>query len=434
MLSNEDLPTPSGPMNPTMPPAGTSIETSSSATTRPYRCVSPAILATEILRSITSGRAPAIRRPVDRGIEPDIGDAGQPASHQRRASAQSLRIDLHPDPEHQLVALVLRLHRLRGELRLGDDERHFRRDRYVGDGVEHDAGVGADSHLTGFVGGKIDVHIHVGDVEHGEDAAARGQHLADVRDAVLDAPVARRDERIVGDIDLVKFRVVGRRVDRAIGHADAILGGVERGDRAIERLQTLVEQFVGGEASHDQRVGSIELLLRERHLGRLLRDVRARLVETLPGLLNLRFGLSKRRFEIPGIHAGERLGRFDHVAFVGEHLGDAPGELGVDVDLVRLDPAVAECYAGRQLRLRLSPDVERASGHDSHDSQGERHPRPTPTRRFRLRVRRRDRQRGRLRRRHKRPGLRSRQRDVWRLDRRRDGGGLGVFVHLSFAV
>ena len=36
-----------------------------------------------------------------------------------------------------------------------------------------------------------------------------------------------------------------------------------------------------------------------------------------------------------------RPGGFDHVALVGEHFGDAPGELGVDVDLVRLDPAVA---------------------------------------------------------------------------------------------
>ena len=89
------------------------------------------------------------------------------------------------------------------------------------------------------------------------------------------------------DVDLVKFGIVGRGVDWAIGFADAILCGVERGDRAIEGLPTLVERFVGGEAVGDQRVGSIELLLRERHLSRLLHDVGPRLIEALLGLLDL---------------------------------------------------------------------------------------------------------------------------------------------------
>ena len=165
-----------------------------------------------------------------------------------------------------------------------------------------------------------------------------------------------------------------RGVDRAVGLADAILRGAEGGDGAVEGLPTLVEQFVGGVAARDQRAGSIELLLRERHLRRLLRDVGLSLVEALLGLLDLRFGLSKRRFEIPGVHAGDHLRRFDHVAFVGEHFGDAPRELGVDIDLVRLDPAVAERDAGRQLRLRLPPDIEPAAGQAGHDGQGERNP------------------------------------------------------------
>ena len=86
------------------------------------------------------------------------------------------------------------------------------------------------------------------------------------------------------------------------------------------------------------------------------------IIETLLGLLDLRFGLSKRRLEIARVHAGKHLRRFDHVAFVGEHFGDAPRELGVDIDLVRLDPPVAERDTGRQLRLRLPPDIEPAAG------------------------------------------------------------------------
>ena len=88
-------------------------------------------------------------------------------------------------------------------------------------GVEHDARVGADLHLAGLVSGQIDVHVDVADVEHGEDLAARGQHLADIGDAVLDAAVARRDERVVGDVDLVEFGVVRGGVDRALGFVDA---------------------------------------------------------------------------------------------------------------------------------------------------------------------------------------------------------------------
>ena len=42
----------------------------------------------------------------------------------------------------------------------------------------------------------------------------------------------------------------------------------------------------------------------------------------------------------------------DHVALVGEHFRDAAGEFGVDVDLVRFDPAIAVSDAERELRTR----------------------------------------------------------------------------------
>ena len=88
------------------------------------------------------------------------------------------------------------------------------------------------------------------------------------------------------------------------------------------------------------------LLLRERELGRLLHDVGARLVEGMLGLLNLGLGPFERRVQVPGVHAGENLLSLDHVAFVGEHFGNAPSELGVDVDLVRFDPPVSRDNAG----------------------------------------------------------------------------------------
>ena len=58
--------------------------------------------------------------------------------------------------------------------------------------------------------------------------------------------------------------------------------------------------------------------------------------------------MSMRATDLPG---------FDHVAFVGEHFGDAPGEFGVDVDLVRLDPAVPEHDAWREASLLEPPPI-----------------------------------------------------------------------------
>ena len=110
----------------------------------------------------------------------------------------------------------------------------------------------------------------------------------------------------------------------------------------LRALPALVEQLVGGEAARDQRVGAVELLLRERDLGLLLLDVGARFIKALLRFLDLRLGLLKRGLEVLGVHARDDLTGFDHVAFVGEHFGDATREFGVDVDLVRLDPAVAQ--------------------------------------------------------------------------------------------
>ena len=68
------------------------------------------------------------------------------------------------------------------------DERDLRRDRAIGHGVEHDPCVGADLDFSGLVGGKVNVHVDIFDVEHGEDLAACGQHLADIGDTVWMRP------------------------------------------------------------------------------------------------------------------------------------------------------------------------------------------------------------------------------------------------------
>ena len=84
------------------------------------------------------------RRPFGVGIEPQIGDARKPGAHRLGMRPQQVRVDAHPDAEHQPLALGLGLDRLGRELRLGRDERHLGGNRDVRIGIEHDARIGPD--------------------------------------------------------------------------------------------------------------------------------------------------------------------------------------------------------------------------------------------------------------------------------------------------
>jgi len=67
--------------------------------------------------------------------------------------------------------------------------------------------------------------------------------------------------------------------------------------------------------------------------------------------------LFQRSGKILRIHAGDDLPALDEIALVREQLGDPPGIFGVDVDGIRLEPAVAVGNAGRQLRAHMLPPV-----------------------------------------------------------------------------
>ena len=109
-----------------------------------------------------------------------------------------------------------------------------------------------------------------------------------------------------------------------------------------------------------QKTGAIELLLREQHLRLLLGHIRFPSSTARRGPLDLRFRLFQRGVNIVRVHAGDHLDGFDNVAFVGEDFGDAPRKLGVDVDPVRLEPAIAEDDGGRQWRVETLPPVKSA--------------------------------------------------------------------------
>jgi hypothetical protein len=101
--------------------------------------------------------------------------------------------------------------------------------------------------------------------------------------------------------------------------------------------------------------GAVELLLRQRDLGLLLREVRLRLVERVLRLAHQRLGFLQGRSDIAGIHHRDDLACRHHVAFIDKKLRDAPGKLGVDVDFVGFEATISGGNAGWQLRVMLLP-------------------------------------------------------------------------------
>ena len=102
---------------------------------------------------------------------------------------------------------------------------------------------------------------------------------------------------------------------------------------------------------------AIVFLLRKQHLRLLLLLVGFRFLDRAACLLDLRLRLFQRSGKILRIHAGDDLPALDEIALVREQLGDPPGIFGVDVDGIRLEPAVAVGNAGRQLRAHMLPPV-----------------------------------------------------------------------------
>ena len=260
----------------------------------------------------------------------------------------------------------------------------------IGDGrigVEHDARVGADLHPARLRGRQIDVHVDIGGVEHREDLAAGRQHLADIGDAVFDAAVARRDQRVVGDIDADRARRRGwpRRARarlRSPGPAAACSAALAPSSCCWRWSSTSLvwKPFCTRAAARSSSCCASSTWLFCCATLALASSRRA-----APADLGLRF--FQRGGEILRVHARDDLAGLHHIAFVGQDFGDAAGEFGVDVDLVGLEPAVAEGDAGRQLPLKVVPPIISAAGAAGDERQGHDDPQPPSACRPRLRDR-----------------------------------------------
>ena len=152
------------------------------------------------------------------------------------------------------------------------------------------------------------------------------------------------------------------RAQGVFGLSHAGGGGIERSRSAVELLPPLIEQFLGGIAPLEKITGAIQLLLRQCDLRLPLFPRRARFIDGSLRLQQQSLGPLERGFEVSRIHAGDGLAGMDHVALVDAQFRQAAGELGIDVDLVGFDAAVARDDARRQADLGLLPPIVSATG------------------------------------------------------------------------
>ena len=101
----------------------------------------------------------------------------------------------------------------------------------------------------------------------------------------MDAAVARCDQRIVGDLDIVQLDVVGRGVERMLGFGHPRLCSLERGIGAIQLLPALVQEFLGLDALLHRVGGAVDFLFCQENLSILLGYVGISFVD---GTLRLR--------------------------------------------------------------------------------------------------------------------------------------------------
>ena len=153
---------------------------------------------------------------------------------------------------------------------------------------------------------------------------------------------------------------------------------IKRGVGAVQLLLPLIQDFLGLEPFLHQSDGAVDFLLREQDLGFLLRHIGVCFVDRAVCLPDLGFRFLQRSGKVLRVHAGNNLAGFDQVTLVDEDFGDAGGVFGVDVNLVRFKPAVAENDTGRQRRVQPLPPVISAARAAAQNDECKHNPKPPP--------------------------------------------------------
>jgi hypothetical protein len=192
----------------------------------------------------------------------------------------------------------------------------------------------------------------------------------DIGDAIFDRTILRCDESIINDIDPVQFDIVLGGVERVLRLSDLFVCSVFRGNSGIFQLSLPIEQFDRCITPRDERASAVEFLLGKLHLRLLLREIGLGLVERATRLLHQGCVLFERRLQILCIHHRDDLTRPYQIALIGKERQNAPRKLGVYVDFVGLEPAIAPGDAGQQARSQVKPPItSRSRGGQQHEGQ-----------------------------------------------------------------
>ena len=199
------------------------------------------------------------------------------------------------------------------------------------------------------VGRQEEGHVNVGQIEQRRRLAAGRQHLARFGQAVEHARLARRLQHAVGD----QIGPAGRhRRPRRLWPRRRWRGGSWRHPARRRRC--------GGCCGPDRprcsatwplpnRISarSISLAAKSASLARWSTSATDSLARAA-GLAQLRLGGAELRFQVAGVERGDHGAGLHQIAFLDRDGQDAGGVFGGDVDLVRLDPAIAGGEAGGQ--------------------------------------------------------------------------------------
>ena len=165
------------------------------------------------------------------------------------------------DLEHQLRPFVDGFHIFRRELSIAGNVADSGGEHGI-NAVEHDARFVAQLQLRDLRRGQEDIHAGIGRVEQADDLAARRQHVADIGDFVLHAPVNRAaDEHVVvGRSRFAHLRLRG--ADGRLRFGMRCLGGSHRRGGAVAFGAALAQLAVGNQFATAHGVCVIQLQLR----------------------------------------------------------------------------------------------------------------------------------------------------------------------------
>ncbi|CAN0627283.1 protein of unknown function [Burkholderia multivorans] len=282
------------------------------------------------------------RGPRVRAIEPHEAVAGQARLQPWRETPRHVDRQLQLHAIHQLRALARGFDIFGRELRIARHIADACGNRFVRERVEDDARVGADRQLARLRRRQEDREIDVVGVEHRRDAAARGQHRADLDNPVLDPARDRRANGCVGEHGLEPRDLrVGLR-DRRMRFVEPRARGLLAGLGAVERepASLALDARHLPVAEQLRRLRPFEA--RQPLVRRTRVDLGTRTRRRAGRTRARRVGRIELRQQFRVVLARDHRTRREHVAFVNGQLDYAPAVLHRDIDARHFEPPVRE--------------------------------------------------------------------------------------------